>query len=518
MNHPKYIKPFKPGEDLYDNQKKNIPLLCSRRRCLLTDKTGSGKTLSVLYSYSYLKERDKVKNMVVLTPLNAFVKKVWDKDTKKFTYLKIISIEDLVKKVGGNINILKLLLNEYDIIYGKHTHVKIHQGILKAIISLPTTLLVVDEVHAFRNQKSSLTKSLKYTIANTRTFWGMTATPLSRNMQDAYNIIELIKPGFFGYFTDFRDKYCLTKEKVIGRSANGLRTAKEIVGILDEEALAEKLSHIVILGVSTVPVHFEFLDYIPSEESRRLYKQIAEGIGIAADLSNEEWIQAILTNKEKLDPSQIKEVDRHSSRFIYLQTAADGVLTSKGTQDNYDSVKINMLLDNLETMVSKGESGLVYFSFHASLNAVNHAIRQRGIKAKVLISSGKSVLKEGEVNEAKCKMIPHIILCTKSGTESESYYYMNNVFFFHIPTVPDTFTQMVGRITRKNSLFLGKLKVFIMRSKNIDLYKLYVVSAKSYQMELVSGEEPNIPSTYKTIVTKEDFVQKQKKVLLWQVA
>ena len=122
---------------------------------------------------------------------------------------------------------------------------------------------------------------------------------------------------------------------------------------------------------------------------------------------------------------------------------------------------------------------------------------------------------DSDVTEAKCKLKPHVILCTKAASESASYYFIADVIFFHIPTVPHVFVQLNGRITRKNTLFPGDLHCWIFRSNNVDLYKLLVVSAKSFQMEIVQGEELNIPPDYKAIMQKADRLEKMKKILLW---
>lgn len=512
------LKLLKPTVRLYDNQKEKIPKLCGRRRVLLTDKTGSGKTLSILYSYMYLKEKGKLKNLFVLTPLAAYKQKVWVQNVKKFTYLKIIDIEDLNKQVNGDLPRLIKILDQYDVIYGKHSHVKQIFALVKYIASLEDSMLVVDEVHAFRNQTSALTIKFKMAVQKTNNFWGLTATPLAKNLEDTYNIVNLISPWFFGAFTQFRDNYCTTRLKIIGRGPNGgLRKVVEITGIKNEDVFAAKLEPLVIQGDSFVNVNFHYIDYKPSPEEQRIYKRVANGIGMNEEMSSEDWINAVFEKPEEdLEARQIKSVERHSSRFIYLQTAADGVLTKTGSQDNDKSVKIDLLLDRIEKIVSLGESTTVYFDFHASLQAVKSALIKRNLKIRILISSGKNVLKEGDVTEAKVKYIPYIILSTRAGAESVSYYFINNCIFFHVPTVPHIFAQFVGRITRKDSLFLDNLHCWIFRSENIDLYKLIVISAKSYQMEIVSGREGNIPPDYKQIVSKRDIIQESKKLLLWQ--
>ena len=233
-------------------------------------------------------------------------------------------------------------------------------------------------------------------------------------------------------------------------------------------------------------------------------------------IESTDWINYIMNNDVDEKPPRIKDVNLHSSRFIYLQSAADGVLNSDGTLTKDNSTKINLLLDIVKSIVEKGQSCIIYFDYYFSLDVVKERVECSGLRCKVLESTGKSVLKAGEVTESSCKQIPHIILGTKASSESESYYFINNIIFFHIPTVPSTMIQTVGRITRKNTLYPNDLNVYIFRSNNIDLYKLITVSSKTYDMELVQGKERNIPDDYKSTITRADSIDKYKRILLWQ--
>ena len=146
----KYIK---PGFKLFENQVYNVKRLIHKRRCILSDKCGGGKTASVLFAFSFLKEKGLMSNLLVLTPLSAFEKEVWKKDIVKFTTLTFISIDNLYKLVGNSEQKLNKALVQYDVVYGKHTHVKVvgkgKEGIRNLIARVAlkqTTLFCVDEI------------------------------------------------------------------------------------------------------------------------------------------------------------------------------------------------------------------------------------------------------------------------------------------------------------------------------------------------------------------------------------
>ena len=503
---------LKDGFTLFDNQKANIKRLVTMRRALLTDRVGSGKSLSTLYSFCYLKEKGFADNMIVFTPLNAYTKRVWAKDIEKFTKLSCADF-DSVKNES-----VDKLLKTYDVVYCKHTHLKQDYDVLRVICSRPKTLVVVDEVHAFKNPSSQLTMALRHVIENTQLFWGITGTTLSRSLEDTYNIIHLVKPWFLGNFLYFRDTYCKTVDKVIGRNPDkSLKYATEIIGIKNPDAFREKIYPVVITGESFLTVKFHYIDYTPTEQESIIYSRIANGITLDGD-DDEEWLQTVLGEERVYAPEvrHIKDINAHSSRFIYLQSAADGVLTENGTQDGRGGVKMDMLMDLIRDITAKRQSVIVYFDYLCSLESAEKRLDELGLDVTFLKSTGSDVIKDGVVTEQGARERPYVIFGTRASSESVSYYFFNNVVFFHIPTVPHTFVQLVGRITRKNTLYPDDLNCYIFRSHNIDLYKMVMVSSKCAQMEVTQGEEMNVPPDYKNVINEKQTLDYVRKILLWK--
>lgn len=515
----KYIK---QGFQLYDNQKCNVRHLVHRRRCILSDKCGGGKTASVLYAFSYLKERGALKNLVVLTPLSAYEKEVWKKDMQKFTKLSFVDVEDLYKVTGGDILKIRKAIDKFDVIYGKHTHVKQDhiRDLIWEVIKLSTTLFCIDEVHAFRNPKSAMTMQLREMVKSSHALWGVTATTISRNIENLYNIVNLIYPWYLGPWSMFRDTYCNTMTRTIGydRATHRKRQTIEATSLKDPVGLRNKLAPILITGESFFNVKYQYVDYTLNDYEQSVYTKIARGIYIEAEKEPEDWFKWIMREDTYVQkPKAVGDVERYSSRFIYLQHAADGIISQDGSYTRMDSVKMKFLVDKVSAIVSKKQSVLIYFEYLASVNIAKLMLEKYVKGCDILLSTGDDKLKEGVLTEARCKFKPQVVLCTRAASESTSYYFINNVIFFHNPTVPSTFIQMLGRITRKNSLYPDDLNCFIFRSQNIDLYKLLIVSGKTRLMEIASGErEENVPEDYKQLLDHAEAQAKYKRVLLWQ--
>jgi hypothetical protein len=177
---------------------------------------------------------------------------------------------------------------------------------------------------------------------------------------------------------------------------------------------------------------------------------------------------------------------------------------------------MDLLVNLIKGIVTKKQSVIVYFDYLCSLDAAEARIRALGLNVSILRSTGSDVIKDGVVTEQGAREKPYVILGTRASSESVSYYFINNVVFFHIPTVPHTFVQLVGRITRKNTLYPDDLNCYIFRSENIDLYKLIMVSSKCAQMEITQGDELNMPADYKQTINEKQTLDYVRKILLWQ--
>lgn len=500
---------FKP----FPNQRENIIKLINRSRCLLSDKVGSGKTMSIVGAFGTLYLRDTLRWMVVLMPLNAYEKRVWHKDIEKFTSLRAVDLDE-IQDVHD--------FDNYDIILAKHTHIKSEKAeLIRMLISDDHTLFCIDEAHAFKNPKSQQTIILKDLMANNKCRWFVTGTVLSKSLEDTYNLLSLLHENCLGNFYQFRYRWCITQEKIIGKNKNGtLKKAYNIVGLKDQDAFLKYIEPLIVTGDSFVSVNFHYIDYVLRNDESDLYRKVADGVEVNPDFEASDWITEVLKDtKPHKDKPMIKSVDRFSSRFIYLQSCADGTLDTDGSISRNDGTKMNEFMSLLKGIVKKKQSVIVYFDYLATLHIAEERIKSElGKKVAVLLSTGDNVLTDGSVTEEKCRSIPHIILGTRASSESVSYYFINNVIFFHCPTVPHVATQLVGRITRKNTLYPDDLNCYFFRSDNIDLYKLKLVSFKCAQMELVQGHEGNIPDDYKVLaINDENYMDTAKKELLWRM-
>lgn len=485
-------------------------------------------TPTILYSFAYLYAKRVVDGLVVFTPKNAHDKEVWKPQIQQFTNFKCINFEDVEKQynLGRQVeNILK----GYQIVYCKHTNFKGNYALCVEILDyFKRALTVVDEVHYFRNPTSELSVKASMGLTHTYALWGITATDLSRNSMDTYNIINFVRPGKLGTKWDFMNRFCITKEKVIGRLPGGkLKKAKEVVGFKSIEDFREFLSDTLVIGTRTVDVHIHEVPYTLNERERNLYSKIAGGFCMDLELDDENWLQSILKRDDIIESSvrSIKDVERHSSRYIYLQSVVDGALNSDGTFGLNPGSKSEALLNLIQQIAAKGESALVFFDYYVSLDNIEYQLKMSGIKdnkgrpIKLIETSGRKAQKANFITKSMCDLNSYFVLCSRASSESENFPFINNVILYNIPTTPITYLQFIGRITRRNTLYPGNLHVWMLLSDNIDMYKLTVIGHKMHQMKATTYNlDGTFPQKYMQPVDNVKQLDNAKKHLLWKGA
>ena len=485
-------------------------------------------TPTILYSFAYLYAKRVVDGLVVFTPRNAHEKEVWKPQIQQFTNFKCINFEDVEKQYEQGRQVSNILKG-YQIVYCKHTNFKGNYPLCVEILEyFQRALTVVDEVHYFRNPTSELSVKASMGLTHTYALWGITATDLSRNSMDTYNIINFVRPGKLGTKWDFMNRFCITKEKVIGRLPGGkLKKAKEVVGFRSISEFREYLSDTLVIGTRTVDVHIHEVPYKLNERERNLYSKIAGGFCMDMELDDENWLQSILKRDEIIESSvrSIKDVERHSSRYIYLQSVVDGAMNSDGTFGLNPGSKSEAFLNLVQQIALRGESALVFFDYYVSLDNIEYQLKLSGIKdakgrpIKLIETSGRKAQKPNFITKSMCDLNSYIVLCSRASSESENFPFINNVILYNIPTTPITYLQFIGRITRRNTLYPGNLHVWMLLSESIDLYKLTVIGHKMHQMQATTYSlEGTFPQKYMQPVDNAKQLENAKKHLLWKGA
>lgn len=168
----------------------------------------SGKTMSVLWAFDYLRKLGKVKRMLVISPLSTLERAWGDEIFRHFPDMSFAVLHGTREKRH------KLLANDFDVYIINHDGIKSKETIELLRTREGLGLVVVDEVASFRNASTDRFKALNLLIngeKKTGEFrkewaWGLTGTPTPNAPTDAWAQVKLINPGKApGFFGQFRD-------------------------------------------------------------------------------------------------------------------------------------------------------------------------------------------------------------------------------------------------------------------------------------------------------------------------
>lgn len=175
-------------------------------QCLYAMATGTGKTLTSLFSANELAANIKLLNLLIIVPLKDLVDQ-WEEDIKKYFLGNVIAIRSGLdwKDKLEDLNLLNLLRKkeEKNIFITTYDSFARNDALILNSLSSENTLIIADEVHKFGAETYSekLPENLVYRI-------GLSATP-KRPYDDKGTA------AIFDYFCPSENVYEFTIEKAI---------------------------------------------------------------------------------------------------------------------------------------------------------------------------------------------------------------------------------------------------------------------------------------------------------------
>jgi superfamily II DNA or RNA helicase len=192
----------------YVHQRETAEFATLSPRAFILNDMGTGKTVSVLWAFDYLRKIGTVDWALVISPLSTLERTWADEVFRNFpdmSYGVVYGTPDRKKKIARD---------SYDIYIINHDGIK-NKELLDIFARKPGNgLIIVDELASFRNASTDRWKCLnllvngnaKAGIAPKEWVWGLTGTPIPNEPTDAWAQCKLIAPGSVPkYFNAFRD-------------------------------------------------------------------------------------------------------------------------------------------------------------------------------------------------------------------------------------------------------------------------------------------------------------------------
>lgn len=168
--------------------------------CYILNGMGSGKTLSVLWAYDYLRSRELAKRMLVVAPLSTLERTWGDEVFNHFPHLSAAVLHGTMERR------LKLLAIDHDIYIVNHDGIK-SAPLLDALLARDDIdVVALDELAVFRTAGTARSRAAHRLVKDRKYVWGMTGTPTPNAPTDAWAQCRLVTPHtvpkHYGAFRD----------------------------------------------------------------------------------------------------------------------------------------------------------------------------------------------------------------------------------------------------------------------------------------------------------------------------
>jgi SNF2 family DNA or RNA helicase len=390
---------------------------------LLADEVGLGKTIEACIIIKEFLTTGIAKKILILAPPSLLSQ--WKDELASKFDLDFINQQNDSRFID---------VSSHDLLLMSHASASYPEK-SKALQEVFWDLVIVDEAHSMKNSathKHQLVKNL-----SKRHLLLLSATPIQNNLEELYNMIELLHPGYLGTWNQFKDKYALGKNL---RSINPTFKNK----------LQDILSKLIIRTTrKEVRTYIKFTDRIPhtnilepSEKELLLYNAITD---VIRDLYSENYNSLALMTYQRLASSSTDT----SKRALYKMKMNKVIgpekyeeLLSFANSIPYDS-KFTNILKHIEKDSSKF---LIFTEFYATQDYIAKNLESKGFS--VILFNGKMSPDEKYEAVRQFKNKSQIMISTGAGGEGQNFQFCHNIVNYDLPWNPMKVEQRIGRVHR----------------------------------------------------------------------
>ena len=419
----KYHYQWSGQNNPFHAQLETTEFLTFNDRAFVLNDMGTGKTLSVLWAFDYLRKQGLASKMLVVSPLSTLERTWADEVFRHFPHLTVSVL------YGAKARRQKMLAMEADIYLINHDGVKVMEKELAARTDITT--IVVDEIASFRNASTSRWKALRKVIDGRKYVWGLTGTPTPNAPTDAWAQCRLVCPDNVPpYFGKFRDSVMkqISQFKWMPRE-----NATDVVA----QAMQPSIRFTRDQCVDLPPCIYQSRDVPLSKEQSTAYKDMLSRL------------------KFEMDNNEVMAVNEAVKLSKLLQICCGAAYDGKGNPVTLDiTARIQEVIEVIEQADSKT---LVFVPFTAALEQVATELRKHWHTGVIHGGTPKSARDDifSEFQSGKDMRV----LVANPGTLSHGLTLTaaNTIVWFGPPVSAEQYEQANARVTRpgqKNTQFI----------------------------------------------------------------
>lgn len=463
-----------------------------KKRFLLLDSTGLGKTYSVLGAYAILQRM--IPGIKLLVVCSVKGSSTWKKQILKHTHF---TYKVYYTSKASELDTFQSPSDvKEDISILPYPALSKYPNLLRARFKDAKTYLVVDECHRIKDPSSIQGQLVRALINLSTQACGLTATLLLNHIEDVFHVEDAFFPGRLAPDLEtFMRRYTIRFKRKVTNHKNGRTwTFQEVTGYKNLDHLTQCLEGTYLKRYRDLDIRHHPIQVVLRDEEEDLYIEAAKGL-LALEYKD------------------------FAARLPDLQLVANGTLGSQGEFDvcrKYVSSKELSFLELLNKLLSAGKS-VVAFTYHRKTHSrLTHLIKNHLTACKKLyLLTGDTSSKEVDRIESEFSSSAEIVFMTSAGGESLNLQASNVVVFFDLPFSVGTLIQIIGRVARMDSAFDFMDVYYLVAGGTVDFYKAAMIEVNSKLIKEVLGGNANLPKT--SGKTTKRMLMELRKDLLWKI-
>lgn len=444
-------------------------------KAILADEVGLGKTIEAGLILKEYMVRGLVKKVLILVPASLVLQ--WTKElNSKF------SIPAMAQKK-------QYMWKQYDILVASIDTAK-RPPHRELVLEQEYDMLIIDEAHKLKNQKS---KNYQFVTQLKKKYCLLlTATPVQNELQELFNLVSLLRPGFLGNPLHFAQNFVQGKREAKNNADLQALLKKVMIRNLRKDGgINFTKRHVKNIKLDLTPEERELYDAVTAFVREKYWEQKRAGSAFSMITLQRE----ICSSREATYFSLKQMAEKSGSNSPLHQNVQPLLRMIEQIQSHSKAQKMMELINEINDKV------IVFTEYRATQDYLQRILYENGITS-VPFRGGFKRNKKDWMTELFQKRA-QVLIATEAGGEGINLQFCNHIINYDLPWNPMKVEQRIGRIHR-----LGQKKdvyIYNLTTKStIEEYILYLLYEKINLFEMVIGELDQILDQMRLSTTLED--------------
>ena len=391
-----------------------------RGRAILADEVGLGKTIEAGLIMKEYMVRGLAKKILILVPASLVIQ--WTKElNQKF------GIPAVAQKK-------EYMWRQHDVVVASIDTAK-RDPHRRHVLDIEYDMLIIDEAHKLKNKRTrnyQFVKEIhkKYCLL-------LTATPIQNEMDELYNLINLLKPGHLGHATSFSSNYVEGKRQ----AKNNEQLRGEIEKVMIRNKRSDGGVHFTSRRVQSVPIELskEELDLYQGV-TRFVRDQYHTGSGGFNSLALITLQREVCSSKEAAFMTLYNMHQRLPEGSELREQILELVELIKRIETHSKAAKTVELIQSINDKV------IIFTEYRATQNYLQKYLHDHGITSVPFRGGFKRSKKDWMTDLFQNRA--QVLIATEAGGEGINLQFCNQVINYDMPWNPMRVEQRIGRVHR----------------------------------------------------------------------